>query len=115
MSAGSGRRRRVGRADPGGAREGGLQTTATDAGRVTFGSEQQLQKWQFGAHCPPDASDGQSSSHAESPQIAASPLTSNVSSARNRTRTARRTAPSISQDPGHRLPPPGVDRLATTA
>jgi hypothetical protein len=43
--------------------------------------------------------------HAESPHTAANPLTSKVSSARNSTRTARGTAASISQDPGHRLPP----------
>ena len=73
-------------------------SVTAEAGRVKVGSGLQLQKWQLGAHCPPDASDGHSSLHAESPQIAASPLTSKVSKARNSTRTARGTAPGISQD-----------------
>src|SRR6185295_15822129 len=65
----------------------GFRSAAVEAGRVNVGSGLQLQKWQFGAHCPPDPSEGQSSSHAESPHIAARPLTSKV----NSTRTARGT------------------------
>ena len=60
---------------------------------VTFGNEQQLQKSQLGEHWPPETSVGQLSSQDASPQIAARPLTSNVSSVRITTRAARRKTP----------------------
>src|SRR5688572_23984140 len=75
-------------------------TAACDA--VTFGKEQQLQEWQFGAQSPPDASVGQLSSQGGSPQSTASPLTSKVSVIRNTSRAARRTGISIPQDEARR-------------
>jgi hypothetical protein len=71
---------------------------ATVAEPVTFGSEQQLQSWQFGGHWPPETSVGQLSSQSVSSQRADSPLTLNVSSARKTTTRARRTEPGL-----HRL------------
>jgi hypothetical protein len=66
-------------------------TSATAVDAAPLGSEQHEQKWQFGAHGPPDASVGQPSSHDVSPQIADNPLASNVSSAKNTIRRPRRT------------------------
>lgn len=60
---------------------------------VTWGSEQQLQEWQFGGHCPPDTSVGQLSSQPASPTSEERPLTSKVRKARKTTSAARRTAP----------------------
>lgn len=70
----------------------GAYGVVIEPGLMTLGSEQHEQKWQFGAHSPPDTSVGQLSSQSASPQIAASPLTLNVSRPKNTISTARRTA-----------------------
>jgi hypothetical protein len=70
----------------------GAYGVVIEPGLVTRGSEQHEQKWQFGAHPPPERSVGQLSSQSASPQIAARPLTLNVSKAKKTMRTARRTA-----------------------
>jgi hypothetical protein len=84
-------------------RDGGVKRV-TAVSPATLGSEQQLQKWQFGGHCPPETSVGQLSSQGPSPHSAASPLMSNVSRARKTIRTARRT-PTVS----HRSRSAGID------
>ena len=108
MSAGSGEdRRSLERIQE--VTSAGGATNVTAAVSSTFGREQQEHAWQLGAHSPPEASAGQSSSQAGSPQSAASPLTSNVSSASSTTMTARRTDTSIPQDRAARAPP-GLNR-----
>ncbi len=52
----------------------GGATRATVVEPATLGREQQVQKWQFGAHSPPERSPGQlSSSHGASPQSSRQP------------------------------------------
>ena len=65
----------------------GAYGIVNEPGLVTRGSEQQEQKWQLGAHSPPETSVGQLSSQPTSSQIADSPLRLNVSSAKNATKT----------------------------
>ena len=79
-------------------------TRTTPPGAATFGSEQHEQEWQFGGHWPPETSVGQLSSQGPSPQSAANPLTSKVSSVKNTMRAARRNCASIPQDDAEREP-----------
>jgi hypothetical protein len=59
---------------------------------IVFGNEQQPQNGQFGAHCPPETSVGQSSEQDSSPKAAAIPLTSNEMQRTAMTTSARSTA-----------------------
>jgi hypothetical protein len=72
---------------------GGSKATTPEL--IPLGKEQQVQKWQFGGHWPPEASVGQLSSQFPSPQSSANPLTLNVSMVRITMRITRRTAAGI--------------------
>ena len=69
----------------------------TTKGFMVFGNEQQPQSWQFGAHWPPETSEGQSSEQASSPKTAASPLISNEMQSTAMTTRARSTAGNLTR------------------
>jgi hypothetical protein len=80
-------------------------TRPTDPGRVPCGSEQHEQKWQFGAHWPPETSVGQLSSQDASPQIADRPLTLNVSNAKKTISKPARISVTFAWNPSGVSPP----------